>query len=41
MRALWQKYPNDTDIGVLYADAMMNIDRWNHWTNDFKPNRNV
>jgi len=32
MRVLWKKYPNNDDIGVLFADAMMNLRPWDLWT---------
>ena len=38
MHALWEQYPDDDDIGFLYADAMLNLDPWNQWSPDFEPN---
>ncbi|MDP6962972.1 MAG: hypothetical protein QGF46_02280, partial [Planctomycetota bacterium] len=26
------EYPNDADLGTLYAESMMNMQRWNYWT---------
>jgi hypothetical protein len=32
MRTVWQKYPKDPDVGVLFAEAMMDLHPWNQWT---------
>lgn len=32
MREVWKKYPDDVDVGVLFADAMMNLRPWDLWT---------
>jgi tetratricopeptide (TPR) repeat protein len=32
MRKVWQNYPNDQDVGVLFAEAMMDLRPWNQWT---------
>lgn len=37
MRALWEKYPRDADIGCLYAEAMMDLRPWDLWTQDGAP----
>jgi len=39
MAEVWRKYPNDPDVGFLYADALMNLHRWDQWTPapDFAP----
>jgi len=34
MAALWKKYPNDLDVGVFYAEAMMDTQPWDYWQND-------
>lgn len=34
MRALHQKYPDDPDAAVLYAESLMNLHRRRLWTND-------
>jgi tetratricopeptide (TPR) repeat protein len=36
-RKLWQQYPNDDDIGLLHADALITIAPWDQWTPDFEP----
>jgi tetratricopeptide (TPR) repeat protein len=37
MGALVQRYPDDTDAAVLYADALMNLHPWDYWGRDGKP----
>ncbi|MEO0650343.1 MAG: tetratricopeptide repeat protein [Planctomycetota bacterium] len=37
MRGVWERFANDTDVGVLYADALMNLTPWALWTHDFEP----
>lgn len=32
MRTVWQAYPNDADVGALYAEAMMDLRPWDQWT---------
>ncbi|MEO8440351.1 MAG: hypothetical protein ABI540_09030 [Spartobacteria bacterium] len=38
MREVWQKYPNDPEVGVLFAEAMMDLRPWNQWTPEGEPN---
>jgi tetratricopeptide (TPR) repeat protein len=37
MREVRKKYPNDPDVGALFAEAMMNLRPWDQWTPDGKP----
>jgi tetratricopeptide (TPR) repeat protein len=37
MRAVAQRFPDDLDAQVLYADAMLNLRPWNQWTRDGEP----
>jgi tetratricopeptide (TPR) repeat protein len=37
MRVVWKNFPQDADIGVLFAEAMMNLSPWNQWTPEGKP----
>lgn len=37
MRKVWEKYPNDPDVGAFFAEAMMNLRPWDQWTRDGKP----
>ena len=37
MREVWRDYPNDPDVGALYADAMMNLRPWDLWKPSGEP----
>jgi tetratricopeptide (TPR) repeat protein len=37
MRTVWQKHPNDPDVGVFFAEAMMDLRPWNQWTPQGQP----
>jgi tetratricopeptide (TPR) repeat protein len=37
MREVWKKYPEDPDVGALFAESMMNLRPWDQWTPDGKP----
>ena len=37
MKAAWEKFPKDADIGALYAESLMNLRPWDLWTIDGKP----
>ena len=37
MREVWKKYPDDPDVGALFAESMMNLRPWDQWTPDGKP----
>lgn len=32
MRTVWEKFPADTDVGALFAEAMMDLRPWDLWT---------
>ena len=32
MRETWKAHPKDTDVGVLFAEAMMDLRPWDQWT---------
>lgn len=32
MRKVWQQYGKDADVGVLFAEAMMDLRPWDQWT---------
>ncbi len=36
MRRVWQQFPNDADIGTLFAEAMMDLRPWDLWTAEGK-----
>jgi tetratricopeptide (TPR) repeat protein len=38
MRKVWQNYPDDPDVGVLFAEAMMDLRPWNQWTPEGQAN---
>src|SRR4029077_3761038 len=38
MREVWKRFPNDVDVGALFAEAMMDLRPWNQWTVDGQPN---
>ena len=37
MKALHQKYPDDSDAAVLYAESLMDLKPWQLWTSEGKP----
>jgi tetratricopeptide (TPR) repeat protein len=37
MRELHAKYPDDPDIGALFAESLMDLHPWKFWTHDGKP----
>ena len=38
MRKVWQKHPDDADVGAWFAESMMDLAPWNQWTKDGSPN---
>lgn len=34
MRAVWRAYPDDADVGALFAEAAMDLKPWKQWTHD-------
>jgi tetratricopeptide (TPR) repeat protein len=37
MKEVHERYPNDNDAAVLYAESLMNLRPWQLWTRDGKP----
>ncbi|GJM33618.1 MAG: hypothetical protein DHS20C18_26190 [Saprospiraceae bacterium] len=37
MRKIYPQYPDDPDIGALFAEALMNLHPWNIWKKDGSP----
>lgn len=37
MAALAQRYPDDNQIGVLYAESLLDLRPWDYWTGDKQP----
>jgi len=38
MKTLAKKYPKDADAGAIHAESLMDLNPWNQWTDDYKPN---
>lgn len=34
MRDVWKQFPKDTNVGVFFAEAMMDLRPWDQWTPD-------
>ena len=37
MRKVWQAHPDDPDVGVFFAEAMMDLRPWDQWTPEGQP----
>ncbi len=37
MRNLWQQSPDDSDAGVLFTEALMDLRPWDFWASDGRP----
>jgi tetratricopeptide (TPR) repeat protein len=37
MRGVWHAHPDDADVGVLFAEAMLDLRPWDQWQPDGKP----
>ena len=37
MGDMWKQYPDDADVGALYAESLMDLHPWDLWTIDGKP----
>ncbi|MCA9288654.1 MAG: hypothetical protein KDA05_08720 [Phycisphaerales bacterium] len=37
MGEAYRQFPNDPDVGTLYAEALMNLQPWDNWTHDGQP----
>lgn len=37
MGEIWATYPNDADVGLLYAESLMVLQPWKLYTSDFQP----
>ncbi len=37
MEAAWHQHPDDTDVGTLFAESLMNLQPWDLWTGDAQP----
>ncbi|WP_145370678.1 tetratricopeptide repeat protein [Maioricimonas rarisocia] len=39
MEKVWTQFPDDPDVGTLYAEALMNLQPWDYWTEDGQPKK--
>lgn len=37
MREVWKRFPQDADVGALFAESLMDLRPWDLWTSDGKP----
>lgn len=37
MGRVWQEFPDDPDVGSLYAEALMDLQPWDYWTDAGEP----
>ncbi len=37
MREAWKQFPQDADVGALFAEAMMDLRPWDQWTPEGQP----
>jgi tetratricopeptide (TPR) repeat protein len=37
MRRVWKAYPDDPDVGALFAESMMDLRPWDQWTHEGEP----
>ncbi len=37
MEGVWHQFPNDPDVGALFAESLMNLQPWDLWTADGVP----
>jgi hypothetical protein len=37
MRTVWQEHPDNPDVGVFFAEAMMDLRPWDQWTLERQP----
>jgi tetratricopeptide (TPR) repeat protein len=38
MREVWKQFPDDPDVGALFAESMMDLRPWDQWTLEGQPN---
>ncbi|MBO47009.1 MAG: hypothetical protein CMJ96_08975 [Planctomycetes bacterium] len=41
MKRAWDAHQNDPDIGTIYAESLMNMQRWEYWTPEGEPVANT
>ena len=37
MESAYRDFPNDDDVGALYAESLMNLQAWDYWSHDGQP----
>lgn len=37
MESVWHQFPDDADVGALFAESLMNLQPWDLWTGKGKP----
>ena len=37
MQKVWKQFPDDADVGTLFAEALMNLQPWDYWTEEGAP----
>lgn len=37
MERVWRQFPDDADVGALYAESLMNLQPWDLWTGEGQP----
>jgi tetratricopeptide (TPR) repeat protein len=37
MKAVWERFPGDADVGAFYAESLMDLRPWDLWTRDGQP----
>lgn len=37
MRQVWRQYPDDPDVGALFAESLLDLSPWNQWTREGRP----
>ncbi len=41
MREVWSRFPEDADVGALYAESLMDLHPWDLWTIDGQPKQDA
>lgn len=41
MEAAYKKFPQDPEVGTIFADSLMNLQPWDYWENDGRPKGRV
>ncbi|UCD12696.1 MAG: hypothetical protein JSU88_06380 [Nitrospinaceae bacterium] len=41
MRRVHERFPKDADVAVLFAEALMDLNPWDYWTEDGRPKNHI